>query len=84
MKRGGKESFSDKKQIGCLADKKTQAVEVEATNCTSTNHRTTENKRQKKSGEQLSVRTVLTKSKQRHINGIVLVLTTKKTEKKQL
>ena len=35
-----------KKHIGCLADKKTQAVEVEATNCT--NHRTTENKRQKK------------------------------------
>ena len=64
-----------KKQIGCLADKKTQAVEVEATNCTSTNHRTTENKRQKKSGEQLSVRTVLINSKQKHRNGIVLVLT---------
>ena len=64
MKRGRKESLSEKKkkQIGCLADKKTQAVEVEATNCTSTNHRTTENKRQKKSGEQLSVRTVLIKA----------------------
>ena len=64
-----------KKQIGCLADKKTQAVEVEATNCTSTNHRTTENKRQKKSEGQLSVRTVLINSKQKHRNGIVLVLT---------
>ena len=54
-------------------------MEVEATNCTSTNHRTTENKRQKKSGEQLSVRTVLINSKQKHRNGIVLVLTKAKT-----
>ena len=70
VKRGRKESLSDKKQIGCLADKKTQAVEVEATNCTSTNHRTTENKRQKKSGEQLSVWTVLINSKQKHRMGL--------------
>jgi len=53
-------------------------VEVETTNCT--NHRTTENKRQKKSGEQLSVRTALRNSKQKHRNGNVLVLTKSKNE----
>ena len=62
-----------KNRLDVSLTKKTQAVEVEATNCTSTNHRTTENKRQRKSGEQLSVRTVLIKSKQKHRNGIVLV-----------